>query len=34
LEPPFIPKVMTDDELAKLSGGGVQESVVTDEKLK
>lgn len=24
---------MTDDELAKLSGGGVQESVVTEDKL-
>jgi hypothetical protein len=34
LPPPFIPKVMTDEELEKLSGGGVQESVITDEKLK
>jgi len=25
---------MTDEELAKLSGGGVQESVITDEKIK
>ncbi len=23
IPPPFIPKVMTDEELAKLSGGGV-----------
>ena len=32
--PPFLPKVMTDEELAKLSGGSVQESIVTEDKLK
>ena len=34
LPPPFMPKVMTDEELAKLSGSTVQESIVTEEKLK
>jgi hypothetical protein len=33
LEAPFIPKVMTDEELAKLSGSEFQESVVTEEKI-
>jgi serine/threonine protein kinase len=33
LEPPYIPKVMTDDELAKLSGEEVRESEVPLDQL-
>ena len=33
LPAPHIPKIMTDEELAKLSGGGVKESIVSEHKI-